>query len=291
MTISEVLKHLAIPFRAYGEHEHTTQGWINLDCPFCGFKNHYRLGYNLRYGYCNCWSCGPKNLASVIMEVSKLSYGEIKALLGDLERSVVPAELPKKGKLRPPTGLGGLKQIHLNYLKGRNYDPKELVAMWGIQATGVTSNYPWRLFIPIHYHGQVVSWTTRSVNKKTTHRYLSAGKNDELISHRSLLYGEDYTRNCAIVCEGPFDVWRVGPGAVCTCGTSFTRAQVLRMAKFPVRVVCFDAEDTAQNQAHKLCRMLEVFPGETTNVVLESGKDPSAAKEEEIQELRERFLL
>jgi DNA primase len=90
--------------------------------------------------------------------------------------------------------------------------------------------------------------------------------------------------------EGPLDVWRIGPGAVCTCGTAFTRTQLARAVRFPVRAVCYDNEPTAQRRARKLVKQLEVFPGKTMLIQLESGKDPGSADESELCEMRRKIL-
>ena len=66
---------------------------------------------------------------------------------------------------------------------------------------------------------------------------------------------------------------------------SYTRAQVERIAKYPVRVICFDSEKGAQDRALRLARELEVFPGETSNVRL-SGKDAATSPKAETRELQ-----
>ena len=146
---------------------------------------------------------------------------------------------------------------------------------------------PWRLFIPFHIHGEVVSWTTRSIGQNGL-RYVSASSDQEKVNHKSILYGEDFCRHAVIVHEGPFDVWRTGPGAVATCGTGFSRSQLLRLSNYPVRVICFDNEKQAQQRATELCDLLEPFPGETIQVTLDA-KDAAEASDKEINQLR-RFL-
>ena len=105
------------------------------------------------------------------------------------------------------------------------------------------------------------------------------------MNHKELLYGEDYCRGSVIIHEGPTDVWRTGPGAVALLGTGFTDAQVLRLSHYGLRIVCFDSEPAAQRRANKLCSLLDGFPGETINVVLDS-KDPGSATPKEIAKLR-----
>jgi DNA primase len=82
----------------------------------------------------------------------------------------------------------------------------------------------------------------------------------------------------------------IGPGAVATFGVNYTQEQAAKIARYPVRVICFDSESQAQKQAKKLLDTLTPLPGETHNIVLESGKDPAECDPSEIAELRAKFL-
>jgi DNA primase len=163
--------------------------------------------------------------------------------------------------------------------------------VWGVRGLGVAGRLSWRLFLPIHLNTEQVSWTTRSVGEvEPGKRYLTAGVKESRMNPKALLYGEDLARHAIVVVEGPLDAMRIGPGAVATLGLKVSRAQVLRMSKYPVRVVLFDSEPQAQRTARKLCRDLEVFPGATYRVEVESGKDPGECSQGEIDEIRKRFL-
>ena len=86
--------------------------------------------------------------------------------------------------------------------------------------------------------------------------------------------------------EGPFDVWKIGPGAVALMGVFYTQNQLLQIAKYPMRYICLDSEPAAQIVANKLCNDLMAFPGQTKNIILDSGKDPGNASEKELDELK-----
>lgn len=156
----------------------------------------------------------------------------------------------------------------------------------------------WRIFIPVSHpdapgkkRGQWMrtSWTTRAVGRGVEPRYLSAPPDCESVPLKSSLLGLESVGHAAVVVEGPFDAFRVGPGAVCTFGLSYTRAQVLLLSRIPVRVICFDNDPAAQARAHKLSDELAPFPGETHVAVL-SGPDPDSSPEAEVDELRRQFL-
>jgi hypothetical protein len=289
MNILEVLEELGIDFRESGSHHHASPGWVQICCPFCGEDN-FKRGISLNYGNTNCWSCGAAPLASVLCEASKESYSKIKALLQGVgwDRNLDEGYV-KRGRLVLPLGIGELQEPHLKYLRGRGFDPDVLVRLWGIQGMGMDGEYPWSLFIPICYRGKMVSWTTRSLSKKGR-RYITAKSTEEAYPAKDILFGWDYVRHAAILCEGPFDAMRIGPGAVACFGTSYTAEQIALFARVPIRIICFDTEDIAQEKAREILWTMAALPGETINVVLESGKDPGSADEEELKEIRRRYL-
>jgi hypothetical protein len=289
MTIEELLEQHSVPFRRHGEHHHTTEHFINIDCPWCSpTTNRFRLGIHRDQLYCSCWTCGPHPIADVLAEIVGLTKQEVyklRSIVGHIREK----QFPKDRKLLIPVGVEGLQPAHKQYLIKRGFDPEEIVRLWKVQGLGIAAQLQWRLFVPIYYCGTMVSWTTRSIATNSQKRYVSAAPNQEKMSHKTLLYGVDFTRHSCVVHEGPLDVWSTGPGAVCTFGTVYTLQQIEKIAKYPVRAICFDNEPTAQMAARNLCRSLKNYPGETTNVVL-NAKDSAEAKRSEIKSLRRRFL-
>lgn len=292
MTLTEILDELGIEIAPSGHH-HSRDEWIQIDCPFCSHRSsRYLLGISENSKAVNCYFCGPHRLWETLAHASSQPLKAIVELCKGFTRER-PAEriLERNNRLEMPAGVGKLLKPHRRYLAmKRKLDPDEIVSLWGIQGIGPISNIPWRLFIPIRMGVETVSWTTRSISDDVDLRYITATPKQERMSSRDILYGAENARHCIIIHEGPIDAWTVGPGAVATCGTGFSKAQVLLMSSFPVRVVCFDAEPPAQRRARDLCQMLEVFDGETYQVTLQTGKDPNSASKNEIKELRRRFL-
>jgi hypothetical protein len=285
MRFEDVLQDNHISYDTEGRN--CRPGWTQLDCPFCQGVRY--LGFNRAGNYLNCWRCGAHSVVETLAELTKQPVHVIKKLVGGLEKDRKVLIKPT-GKLVLPRGIGDLQRAHLKYLEDkRRYDPAEIIRLWDVRGIGLASRLSWRLFIPIYFHGELVSWTTRAVRDDVTSRYISAGLMEEALPHKDLLYGEDYVRHAVIVHEGPLDVWRTGPGAVATCGVGYSPAQVLRLAKYPVRVICFDNETKAQRRASLLCDALEPFPGTTFNVEL-SRKDASASSKKAIARLRAEFL-
>jgi 5S rRNA maturation endonuclease (ribonuclease M5) len=288
MAFLDIINDLGLPIAPEG-HRHARPGWLQIDCPWCGKNSQvFHLGYSLTGNYANCWKCGPKRVVDIVMELSGLRYPEARKLLGDFTPEL--QQIKRTGHLQLPKGIRKMAGPHRHYLKyKRGLNPERMERIWGLRGICFDIRLPWRIFIPIHLGGNVVSWTTRAASDYTMRRYISADLEEEDVHHKDLLYGEDYARHAIIICEGPGDVWNIGPGAVATFGTSYTRSQIDRMSRYPTRVVCFDSDKAGQKRAKELVSILSVFDGDTYNAVLDA-KDPGSASKAEIAELRSRFL-
>lgn len=283
MEFSQLLDTYGVPHRTEGHH-HCRPGWVQMDCPFCAEQNKYHLGYNLTYGYVNCWKCGSHSVQSTLAMLTHLPYGKVKELLRGVKTTRKPEKLRITGRYTPPEGVGPLQPAHKRYLEGRGFDVATIQTLWKVKGLGMHGQLAWRLFIPIEYHGETVSWSTRTIGTKGS-RYISATPKQETLQHKTLLYGEDYVRDSIIICEGPLDVWRIGPGAVATFGTSFGMEQIHRMGKYRKRFICLDNNKDAQRRAQRLLDTLTIYDGETVNVVLDSS-DPGEATIIEVQRIR-----
>ena len=83
MKFTEILEQLNIPYRTEGKH--CRDGWVNIDCPFCGKDSgKFHLGYSLQDQYLNCWVCGYRRPVEVLMEITGKTFYECKKLLGDI---------------------------------------------------------------------------------------------------------------------------------------------------------------------------------------------------------------
>jgi hypothetical protein len=285
MNITEILEELEIEYKQAGETPHVTVGWLGIICPWCGEgTGKYGLGIALSSRAAKCWKCGSHSLAEALVESSGKPWHVIKALLGGLDTDAPRAEKPT-GKLVIPNGVGPLLPIHRDYLRSRNFDPDELAREWGIQGIGMATRLSWRLFLPILHRNKIVSWTTRSLMDEG-YRYVNARPEEESIPAKSLLFGSDKALHSIIVTEGIFDAIAIGPGGVATLGVSYSRSQVDKISKYPLRVICYDSEPKAQEMARKLSEEVSIFPGRTLTITLDTGKDPASCKKEEIKRIR-----
>lgn len=288
-TLTDILTHYRVDFQTGGTHHHVSTGWVGVDCPRCSpGEQRYRLGINLVRLYATCWSCGAAKLGDTLVALTGEAWPVIKEMLRSLGRPHAEPLSSPAGILKLPKGRRPLLTAHRDYLRSRDFDPDELAKLWGLKGIGLAAKLAWRLFVPITHQGRTVSWTTRSL---TDHgrRYVSAAASEEAVPAKTLLYGGDYVRHAAVVVEGPADAWRIGPGAVATLGIGYSRAQLLRLSRIPVRAICFDSEPEAMRRADKLVADLNVFPGQTFMVRLNAA-DPGSASAREVRKIRQAFL-
>lgn len=288
MNLPEIFRSLRIEFKTADESGDVRTGWIGTPCPFCGRgPDKFYLGWNLSHPRAHCWSCGNIPTVRALAELAGISWGRARAILGEVESDYSgPDKSELRGKFVPPDFVvPRILTPHRKYLRDRGLNWRVVEKVWGVGSIGLAAKLQWRLYIPIQYRGENVSWTTRAIGGERT-RYISAPPECEKISARDILYGGDFVRHAAIVCEGPADCWAIGPGAVGLLGIGFSPAQVLRLSRIPLRYVCFDAEPAAQLRAKQLCDQLAPFPGTTQNILLETGKDPAAAGGRELRILR-----
>lgn len=279
MNLIQILTDHGIEFRTGGSHKNVREGWIGIDCVFCHTKGKFHLGISLkgRHGS-SCWTCGTHRLVEVFD-----ALGLSRRLIGDLgDAEAVPVKA--RGKLRMPYGVVELPWQHRNYLKWRGFDPDELVRLWGIKGIGIAPRLAWSVWIPIVMHGELVTWTTRTIGDVEP-KYRSAISCEESMPIKETLYGWDYVRHSVVVVEGPADAWRVGPGAVATHGVNVSDEQIRLLSQVPYRLICFDNDSAGKRRSDELAERLGYTIGETSVCRLDSA-DAGAATPDEVQELR-----
>jgi hypothetical protein len=210
------------------------------------------------------------------------------------------------GKFTLPNGVTRLMKAHRDYLRSRGFDPKELYRLWRVHGIDyrVTPSMQWRIFIPIYglfpksngfMQWKPASWTARAIGDKEP-RYMNALPWEQAISAKNLLYGQQWAdryRNGGkvLITEGPFDVWRYGPGAVATLGTGVTDEQFYRLINnYRKFFIVFDAEPKAQERAKELAHQLSGYSKHVTNVELDA-KDLGSAKKKEVDQLRKHCKI
>lgn len=274
MDILSIFHDYGIDYVTDSGHRHAREDWVNVECPFCtGEHEGYHLGWSLDEEYFKCWRCGyhppVKTLASILsitinetLELIK-SYGVVRSYTKKLPEG--------KKEFLLPYGIMKLKPRHKAYLRDRDFSPSKLEKIWGIQGTGPLSylrdgdkeiDYRFRLFLPIYWNGEMVSYDTRDItgrDEATFGKYKACPVNREIVERKKILYGiQDAWGETGICVEGPSDVWRFGTSSFAVSGIAYTPQQVSEMAKaFTKIAVVFDEEPQAIKQGRKLVKDLQ----------------------------------
>src|SRR4030042_417869 len=280
----------------YTEGKNTQRGWINICCPFdCGDSSNHG-GFNLYTGHYSCWNCGHHWTDQVVSKLANVSIHEARDIINKYEsyaglREEKPEEKKKKiSKLKFPFGCGELDKVHRKYLKGRGYDPDELVKDWDIMGTKNLGDYSNRIIAPVYLDGVPVSYVGRDITGKHPFRYKTCEKKDEVIFHKTIIYGLDQVKHRrAVIVEGVFDAWRIGKGACATFGDAWTKAQANFITENLDEVfILYDKG--AERQAEELYYALIGIMKCVEVIHLIHSDDPGTMAEREVYVLRSNFL-
>jgi hypothetical protein len=297
-------------------------------CPNChDIKGHFYV--NHRWGVhdpvngtrnlwlAHCFLCGyPNDWDDRLKLVERLSEYNIQAQFGAVSVPEVTQASPLTQRNLPADFelLSDLGPNHraCRYVRGRGFDFKELSRIWGVgYSMDAYRSSLGRLVIPLHAQLEsdldereaqdrwlVVGYQGRSLHDEEP-KYLTL----DATPKSRLLYGLDKvpqdSDTSVIVCEGPTDVWRAGPGAVGLLGKSISSAQCkLLRETCPSRdvVVLLDpgAEEEAKAVAERLRRFLDrdcvssSSPGTVVVAQLPDERDPAECSRKELWRVIER---
>ncbi|HEU0207963.1 MAG TPA: DNA primase [Candidatus Udaeobacter sp.] len=182
------------------------------------------------------------------------------------------------------------------WARGRGYEERDLLAS-GLLKTSESAEhgrqsaydrFRGRIMFPIcNKSGEVIAFSGRLVrDKEGAAKYLNSPET-KLFQKGSVLFGLDKTRralierNCAIVCEGQFDLislFEAGiENVVAPQGTAFTDRQAGMLKPFVSEVVlCFDADAAGQKAAERSLDAVLQNDFIIRVVELPSGEDPDS---------------
>lgn len=301
LNIEKLLSDYKIDFKTSGNQ--ISKGWTGIrTCPFCQDIN-YHFAYNQRLNIFSCWKCGGKSKLKSLSLLLNIPQDKVKEAIkeyGLIDLQIEDKE-KKADKLILPENEGCLLPSHKKYLAKRGFSHKEISSKWNVVSTGNKGWLANRLLIPIYRDDVLVSYHSRDVTDSHKIKALACPREQEIIRHKSLLYGFDNVPgNTVIVSEGPFDVWRWGYGAVCTFGIKFTEEQVALLTSFKNIFIIFDSakkdedgdeiksEKQAQMQAEKLADTLSIF--HNVWIISDIGGDPADLSQKKADALKQRFL-
>lgn len=306
MDIVRIYEDFKIDYRKSG-HKHCRTGWVQAPCPFCSGNPGYHLGFCIDrksqfYNRFVCWRCGGKSTIKTIQSILKVREEEARRIISSY--GGIPSETTHKKTVKIsriidvnlPSGTVALSSIPgaIRYVEKRGFDPTDLQEIWGVMASGPGCflsyedkkiDLRFRLIIPIHYSGKIVSFQCRDWTGKSKLKYITCPMALESVFHKNILYGLDRANSKSVILmEGVTDVWRYGPGAVACFGIKYTETQVNLLArKFEEVFVMFDSEPQARIQALAIMRDLKERGVKGKVIRLPRGSDPGSMDKIDLQ--------
>lgn len=295
MSFVELLKDYHVPFQVEG-HKHSRPGWVNIPCPFCTGNPGWHLGWNLKYGYFNCWRCGGKKTVSTLSTILGIPTDQVKELIRQYKlKSRISTNdeiIVSKKPFMFPSGTTELQWFHERYLNKRGFKNNGKLLGTGPIAHLDNINFKMRIIFPIYWGGRIVSFQGRDITGKSKLKYITCPKNREILFHKDILYtinGFDYKKPLIVV-EGVTDVLRIPYQSGATFGIEYTERQVQWIANnFKEVIVLFDDEVQAVKQSKKLSSELR-FRGVYAKSEFIKG-DPGSLTDKQARDLVRSFGL
>jgi len=298
LNIRSLFEELNIPFSTTSKH--STAGWVQTNCPYpdCSdLKGH--LGYNLEKEYFHCWKCGWHPLVETVALLANISKWDAAQHIESCRtgsRSLAEEKKPTKkpAHLKLPFGTCSLKEQHFSFFKKRGFPRtyiKSLCPRYNILATGPTGEYKLSILFPITHYSKLVSYQCRAIQDNAVLKYRACSKEDELYPIKHCLFGADHVPDKQVVItEGILDALKLGMGAVCTFGVTYSWAQVKQLAdRWNRRYIFFDRDKAGQRAARKLAAELSLCKGSTYIISPDEVKDPGDMEIFQAQRLMKRL--
>ena len=254
-----------IEYREAGQHHHASEGWTQVNCPWCRTTN-FHLGIREGTTAMNCWLCGPRSLWEWMVKLG-LNPRDSGAFNRVVMRSKRLAKVVEDVSL--PRHCGDLKMKHRRFLENRGFSPELLTRQWGLLATDSVSDHPLRIIIPVkNQEMETIGWTGRAIVDAKA-KYITA-KN---FKAHNYLYGIEQVKTpWVVVVEGPVDVWRLGFSAVALFGAKLSTSQVKILKTFRHVHLLLDADAAGRAGSGEARDSLSLF----TNVIEHTPADYSA---------------
>jgi len=282
-----------IEYKTSGKN--VTEGWVEINCPFCGNDPSHHFGINLNSGFGNCWICGKKsNPVNLIQEIDSCSWQEARDTITEFTLDILDTKKPKKTDLNPTRIVwpkymeNDIPKLHKTYLEGRGFDSDMLTKEFGLKFTRNLGQWKFRIIIPVQFEGKIVTFTSRDVTGKAEIKYRHLPDREAVVPIKHTLYGYDRIRDTAVLVEGIMDVWNIGHGAIGSFGTMLTQEQKSLLTKIKNLFIMFDSDAT--DKAIELCTMLQRKKRHVEVVTLSEG-DPAELPPDVVTSLRKELRL
>lgn len=279
-----ILNQLNIPYWTSGKNN--VEGCLTIHCPCCPEDDpdpsrHGNL--NPETGSYSCWRCKGSHPAVVIARAGRISVTAASNLIRKYKTGIAVSK-KLEVQMAESISLPGSpipQDVHRKYLEGRGFDIDELCFYRGIKFTGMMEkwngvDWGFRIIIPVYDRkNNLVSFQGRALFKQQEPRYLFPPKERQVRDCKTLLYGAEICKldEPVIVVEGVMDAWKLGPGAVCTFGSSVTSEQVYELSRYRKVYLAFDNEPAAKEHALEVAKQLSSLGTEAFLVDTDFGEN------------------
>jgi hypothetical protein len=295
-----------IPYVTKGVNKKVSDD-CNISCPFCNEgpdpDPSKHLGVNSELGVYSCWRNPIKHrgrtLHKLIMKLLRCSYADARTILGqqplwlkegqfelfaedptslfvDKHENAAVEELTFPEEFRTFESKFSSEERFVNYLVDRGFYRGRLRHLYNRYNLrwAVSGRYKNRIIIPNTLDGHLVNWTSRSIEKNQTVRYLTlSDEQGALVNIKKMIFNWDSLvespSSLVVVCEGPVDALKIdfyghfnGLRATCLFSQLPTKEQLAYIAAlsdlYDGVVVMLD--DTAQDLAESLVDQLSWLP-------------------------------
>ena len=295
----DVLAYLQATHVAYWESgKNVGKGWVGLSCVYC-HDDHNHLGINLDHKHFSCWKCNAKgSVLRLIQDMERIGLHEAISRVEEFE-TALPTEIADRTRLSEkgigilPVGCSRVLTVgQEHYLTKRRFNAGNLVREWGLMSGPQTGPWAYRVIIPVHFRGELVTWIGMDTVSKSQVKYKAAPVEESYIPTSELIYGVDHVRDVAVVVEGTTDVWRLGKGAIALLGMNLTHHKINQLLQLKAKkfYVMLDGEELAIKNAHILAKTLSLAGKQVEVLELDEG-DPDNLTGEQAQQLRTELGL
>jgi DNA primase len=111
-----------------------------------------------------------------------------------------------------------------------------------------------------------------------------------VIPLRECIYGLDVISDRAILCEGPFDVYRLYPFGIALMGLRMNPMQMYSLFRKNLRYLLVCLDRGAERKAERIAFNLSSFIPKIEIALLETGKDPGECKFHELLEMKKCMI-
>lgn len=327
LNIKNFLELNGVNYREQGSG--VKKGNVVVKCPYCGDADKgEHLGIRLKTGQWGCWRDAAhrgNDLAKLLNKLTGISYAQLKVIIGADEPRIVERDLfdaiacndyfksSNKNRIsRIKTLLipdefrrigeyenSAAENRFISYLEcTRMFTRAKSVFNYYNLYYALTGKFKNRIIMPVTLQGQLVTWTSRSIQKNSALRYMSLSEEKSSVNIKNALYNFDNafsSKNAEtlFIVEGPMDVLkldnvarRIGGAAVGLFNMVISDDQLfwleLLSRKFNRVVLLLDNGETG-NIMEALCRISSIGIDVSEGALPAGVEDPGELTSNQIE--------